>query len=452
MNLGKESETVEFKVSASELEDALVDIVAILNKHSEGKLYFGVKNSGDVCGFQIGSSTERDISRRIFESIRPQIVPTIQTKRIDDKFFIEIDFSGYAKPYSTDGRYYIRSSDESREMPPAELARFILNQNYSSWEATSSDCTLDNVDETALESFFAKAVNCQRMKEMTYDKKILLSKLNLLGDDQFHLNNAGKLLFSNTKPIKLKMGVFATNEKSTFVDIHVTQGNIFSLMEEAENYVEKNIHYSVSINGFDRTDVPEIPLEALREIITNSFAHANYLSNSQHEIDIFPNRIAIYNPGAFPDNYSPEDFVNGNLASKVVNELICAVLFKCKAIESWGTGLKNTYRICREANVAISYEKEQEGFWFIFHRNINSGNSISDTPSLEEGAGRKPLREVESLLIEEIRKDPKIDRAGLSKATGRSSRTIQRILDSLKKNGYIRRVGSPRKGYWEIIG
>ena len=41
----KESETLELKTSTSELKEAIISIVSILNKHQKGKLYFGVKNN-----------------------------------------------------------------------------------------------------------------------------------------------------------------------------------------------------------------------------------------------------------------------------------------------------------------------------------------------------------------------------------------------------------------------
>ena len=66
MNFGKENELLEFKLTTKELDDSLIDISAILNKHGRGVLYFGVKNDGNLIGFQIGDSTERDISRRIY--------------------------------------------------------------------------------------------------------------------------------------------------------------------------------------------------------------------------------------------------------------------------------------------------------------------------------------------------------------------------------------------------
>lgn len=162
------------------------------------------------------------------------------------------------------------------------------------------------------------------------------------------------------------MGVFATNEKRTFVDISPIEGNIFTLIDEAQKYIKKNIHYSVVIDGFDRIDVPEIPEQALREIAVNSFAHANYLSNSQHEIDIFPNRIAIYNPGPFPDEYSPEDFVEKDFSSKIVNGLIYDVLFKCKAIESWGTGLRTLTKYAKKPRFQSPAKESKKDFGLFF--------------------------------------------------------------------------------------
>jgi len=447
MNLGRENEIVEFKETSGEINEAVIDIVAMLNKHGRGTLYFGVKNNGNVIGFQIGDSTERDISRKIFEKIKPQIYPEIETDTINR--IIKVSFEGREKPYSADGRYYKRVADESREMTPSELAQFILEVNYKTWEKQTTDNSIDDVDETALKNFLYKALKAKRMPNMNYDKLALLEKLNLLTTDKKYLNNAGRALFSNLKPLKLKMAVFATNEKRTFVDISPVEGNMFELLDEAEKYVKKNINWRVDINDFERKEIPEIPIDALREIINNSFAHADYLGYSKNEIDIFPNRIAIYNPGAFPDDLSPEDFVNSTLSSKVRNEIICDVLYKCKAIETWGTGLKNTYLLCNEAGIKCSYEKELEGFWFIFYRNNANNVTTNDTINVTINDTIK-MSELEMLILSEIQKDNHVTRDKLASISGRTSRTIQRALDSLKSKGVIERVGSNKTGNWKI--
>lgn len=198
------------------------------------------------------------------------------------------------------------------------------------------------------------------------------------------------------------------------------------MLKEAENYIKKNIHWSVDVNGLYRNEIPEIPVEALREIIVNSFAHADYIGWSKNEIDIHPRRVAIYNPGTFPNEFVPEDFVERDISSKIRNEIICDVLYKCRAVETWGTGLKKTYRLCKEAGVRVGYQKEIDGFWFFFYRNSAKNGINTDTNNYIND-----LSELEMIIISEIEKDDTISRQRLSEITGRSVRSIQRSLDSL---------------------
>ena len=79
----KESETLELKKSTSELKEAIVSIVAILNKHGGGEVYFGVKNDGTVVGQDVTQNTLRSISQAIADNIERKIYP-----KIEDVFFI----------------------------------------------------------------------------------------------------------------------------------------------------------------------------------------------------------------------------------------------------------------------------------------------------------------------------------------------------------------------------
>lgn len=40
----RENEYIEFKKTTGELNEAIVSIASILNKHRKGKVYFGLKN------------------------------------------------------------------------------------------------------------------------------------------------------------------------------------------------------------------------------------------------------------------------------------------------------------------------------------------------------------------------------------------------------------------------
>lgn len=73
MNLGHETETLEFKKTTGELKEGVVSIAAILNKHQKGELYFGIKPDGTPIGQQLSEKTLRDISQEIANHIEPRI-------------------------------------------------------------------------------------------------------------------------------------------------------------------------------------------------------------------------------------------------------------------------------------------------------------------------------------------------------------------------------------------
>ena len=83
MNLGHETETLEFKKTTGELKEGVVSIAAILNKHQKSELYFGIKPDGTPIGQQISEKTLRDISQEIANHI---IV--VQLSRQKSKLFI----------------------------------------------------------------------------------------------------------------------------------------------------------------------------------------------------------------------------------------------------------------------------------------------------------------------------------------------------------------------------
>ena len=71
----KETETLEFKKSISELKDGIKSICAILNKHKEGKIIFGIKSDGEVVGQDVNEKTLRDVSKAISDFVNRRFSP-----------------------------------------------------------------------------------------------------------------------------------------------------------------------------------------------------------------------------------------------------------------------------------------------------------------------------------------------------------------------------------------
>lgn len=279
------------------------------------------------------------------------------------------------------------------------------------------------------------------MPKIGFNKETLLIKHNLLRNG--FLTNAGVMLFGNTNPITLKLVVFATSERVTILDMKTIKGNIFELIDESMDFEIKNIRWKVIIDGasLQRKEVPEIPLVALREVIVNNFVHARYDGNVQHEIDIYSNRIAIINPGSFANDFTPNDFFYRDLKSYLRNQSIADVLYLCKDVETCGHGLKKVYRLCKEAKVDISYINNENDFTIEFSRiDRNKTDEISGELSEEECSVLTIFKNNKNALKDEV-----------IKLTGLSSRTIDRIIKSLKGKELFRRVGSNKKGYWEVL-
>jgi ATP-dependent DNA helicase RecG len=98
MNLGKSTEKIEYKRSTAELDEGIVSICSILNKHNQGVLYFGISNTGNIVGQEIGEDTLRKISHKIRNNIKP--VPSFSINKLvgDFKNIIEIVFNGTNTP------------------------------------------------------------------------------------------------------------------------------------------------------------------------------------------------------------------------------------------------------------------------------------------------------------------------------------------------------------------
>ena len=190
MIIGEETEVIEFKKTTGEKKEAMESICAILNKHCRGTLYFGVNDNGYVEGQQVSDSTKKDVSRWIYESIYPKITPTIEAQNIDGRKIIKVSFSGHNRPYSVNGDYLIRTGTENRKMSTDELRKLIKRTDYASkWEEEISAKTIDDIDDNALTDFYNSAIHYGRLELPLYDKRKLLSVLDLSDGEQ--LKNAG---------------------------------------------------------------------------------------------------------------------------------------------------------------------------------------------------------------------------------------------------------------------
>lgn len=439
MNIGNETETIEFKKSTSEVKEGLISISSMLNKHGKGLLYFGVKNNGEVSGQQIGERTLTELSEKISSSVKPVFLYEInQRNTTDGKTFIEVSFSGDRQPYSAFGRYYLRYHDEDRQMDNEQLRAFYLSQrkDYNEWEMADSGCPIDDTDEALLQEYVDEAKRHKRLRYQYTDKETMLGKLGLLYQKS-RLNNAGNVLFSAKQPVRLKLAKFASDTRLTILALEIFDGNVFECIRKAMDFYSENVDWNIVLDGgIKRREQPEIPLEAIREIVVNAFSHGDYHANTDFELDIYSNRVCIYSPGQFPKPYTPEQFATEAIEPIPLNIKISDVLFRNGTIEQISTGFERAFHLCRKYDIAYSYTETANGFRFVFYRNGKTANERN---------------EIEKTIINAIAKNEKTTAASLAKEMDVSERTVQRWMKKLKTKGVLERVGNNGNGYWRVV-
>jgi len=487
----KENEKLEYKKSTSEIKQAVVSLASMLNKNGEGVLYFGVLNDGTVVGQQLGQDTTRDVSTVIKNYIRPMVSPKITTPEMDGKTVIKVEVRGEDTPYAAYGRYYLRSDDEDNQMTNRQLESFFLNKNvdYSKWENELTDYGPEVIDEELLIDFVNKGNEVGRITFNYRDAQDTLQRLNLIKDGR--LKNAGVCLFSTLKPLTLKLAVYATDARLSFIDNRIFKGNLFECIEAAYQYFAEHTRWRAEIVGMERVETPEVPIEAVREIIVNSFAHMKVNESSFNELYITPSRIHVYNPGFLVKDKSPLDFASGKEGPVARNPLINTVLYLNKTIESFGTGFARVFDACDRRGVKYNYGNNSFGFYFEFMRkpiypsyqeaavpaahkvkaDEDWRDMVSEPPADRYNAGSRAesglteskrtaaafsssgriepkFSPVEQAVYTLIASEPGLTKKEMAERIGKSEATVQRAIACLTAFGRIERVGSNKTGYW----
>jgi len=438
-----ESEIVELKISTSELKEAVVSLAAMLNKHSKATIYFGIDDTGAVLGQQIGKSTIRDISKAISDWIEPKAFPDIQIKKIQGKNCIVVNVSGHDAVYSARGRYYLRIGEEDKKLSVNELKRLVEKKsNYIySWGFEASKSSVSKADIPTIKDFVAKGRKAGRI-EYGYDSAHnVLNKLHLVKSKR--LLNAGRALFCKDNRVEVRAAVFATDEKTTFLDIQSFKGTLFDLIAQCETYVKEHINWRAKIVDFKRIETPEVPVAAIREAIVNSLCHRDFNNPSGNELAIYRNRIEIYNPGQFPYDHSPEEFIKGTEKSIPRNPLIADTFYYAKDIERWGSGFKRIVDECKAVGVKVTFENIKTGFVVTFYRPKAeiTPSRVGKSEGVSEGV---------KLLVEYIRKNPGQRVPGISQVINITPKTLERWLKKLKNEGKVIFKGSAKIGGYHI--
>lgn len=443
----KESETIEFKKSTAEVKAAVVSIVAMLNKHNRAEVYFGIDDNGKVLGLTIGKMTIKDVTQAVVDNTEPKVFPKVEVQQIDGKHCIFVEANGVNGPYFAYGRAYIRVGESDKAMSAHEIEMRMQNKKKLLWENEVSEHQLKDIDVPTLKDYMRRANDEGRINFKYSNAKTTLKKLRLLRGEK--LTRAAEVLFCDDNSMEVQAAVFAGTDKITFLDIKKFKGNIFKLRRQAESYIKEHIKWRADLSESRRKEIPEIPVRSFMEAVGNSLCHRDYTDPKGNEIAVFKDRVDIYNPGTFPDELNPEDFIKGEGYSILRNPLIAETMYKSADIEKWASGLKRIYDECVATGIKVEFKRVKTGFVVSFYRpKWEEGEGV---PTGSQKTGEKTGEKTREKILRLLRENPKITTTEIAAKSGVSVKAIEWNIVRLKKENCIKRVGPDKGGHWEVI-
>ena len=270
--------------------------------------------------------------------------------------------------------------------------------------------------------------------------------------------------------VATQCGVFKGTTKAVFVDRREYTGPLWEQIDEAFQFVLRNIHLGATIVGIYRQDVYEIPPDAIRELIINAMVHRSYLDHGTIQVVVYDNRLEITSSGKLPMGQTMERMKEGY--SKIGNEALAHAFAYMNLIEHWGSGIP---RIIDKVKAAGLWEPEFIGGKVdlrinIYRGQVDTNNAMINANDTKDGVNgvdcgvndagngtngvevplNKEQAQIEKLL-QIIEKNPSATQAYYAEEIGVSKRTVSRMFVSLQEKGILVQSGTKRKANWTVI-
>ena len=446
-----ESQHIEWK--SSWRDEYLKWICGFANAEG-GTLVIGKNDSGKVVGVPDAKKLLVDLPNKVRDVLG--ILVKVNLKREGGKDTVRIVVDPYPYPVSYKGEYHVRSGSTKQELKGAALDQFLLHKQGKRWDGVPvPKVSVANLDAQTLARFRENAARSKRLSAefLMDDNRHLIDKLHLV--DGAFLKRAAVLLF-HPDPERfftgafVKIGFFENDGELLYHD--EAHGNLFAQVDKTMDLLlTKYLKAAIGYEGVHRVETYPVPEEALREALLNAIAHKDYGSGVPIQISVYDDHLVIWNNGQLQNGWTVAT-LQGKHASQPPNPDIAYGFFRAGMIESWGLGIAKMRQACRKQRVpAPKWREEEQGLWVEFNFPKRAKTSVKTPVKATARTSGEMSGEMSGEIVRLMQANPAITIAEIAEKLGRTTRTIERLLNRLKTEKMIGRVGPTKRGRWVVL-
>ena len=472
-----ENSHIEFKREIPERKESFLKTVSAFSNTSGGKIIFGIDDKTlEVAGIEGDIFILMDsVINSISDNIEPLISPNINAQTIENKTVIVLEIFPtnhtpcFLKSKGKENGTFIRIGATSRIADFYSLRELELNGIRSSFD--SQKCVNLMNDKSHFNSEVTQKLcsQIQTRLEKAGEQNINVNEKTLEGlgvlkniNGELVPTNAYALLtlsdFYDFSRCSIRCACFKGIDKAIFLDKLDCSGAIFEQVEQSLNFVLKNLKVGIKLVGVQGIDDFEIPKNALREAIVNAVVHRNYMNEEPTQIAIYDDRVEIISPGRLVSGLSLESALNGKSVSR--NPILAKVFRLMKFMEEWGSGFRRINQECENAKLNLPKFQENELDCSIVFERVYENTVPQEKESSVEKFGENEKSSVKKFgenekssvkIIKLMNNKPTITAEEISDILDISKRAVEKQIQKLRETGFIKRIGSDKSGYWELI-
>ena len=338
-----EEPTVEFKRSLA--KDVGRELCAFANAGG-GTILIGVSDAGEI----VGVGNHNRLKSRLQSTARSAEPPIELEVESAGRVLRAVVPPQKRKPYSFNGRFFMRIGANSQQMSNAEVEDLFYAVGRLHFDGKPcADFSIENdLDEETWARF------CDRAKvPEAMDRMVALRNLRLL-DSEDRMTHAGAWLLARdirrfTATAHVSCALFMGTKKVRILDRRDFHRDIPKMIDDAVAWILTKINVEFIIEHVQREERPELPEEALREAVANAVTHCDYRSTANVHIYVFKDRIEVVSPGGLPAGMTEADL---GVKTMPRNPLLFGMLYRMGVVENIGSGIKRIHELCREHGVA----------------------------------------------------------------------------------------------------
>ena len=383
--INAENSNIDFKESVeyTRPKSWLKSVSAFANSNG-GSLLFGVSDSQELVGLKDIAKDSEKISELINSRINPLPRYELNTFKEDAKDFIELKIGDGPKTpyyYDADGRKeaFVRAGNQSIPAPKHILDNLIIKGQNTTFDELPSKYDENDISFTLLNATLKQETG----KELNLNKDLV--SFNLITSDN-KVTNAGLLLsdqglFPQSRIFCTRwVGVVKGSLLGDAKNDNEFEGSIISLLKNAETFITNNSQKSWSIIGMKRLEMPDYPIETVREALVNAIIHRDYqIVGSEIHVDIFDDRLEITSPGGMMDGSFIQNLDITKVSSMRRNRIISDIFSRLHFMERRGSGLTRIVESYSDCEKKPQFISDSSTFKVIFpNKNYFNNNKIKE--------------------------------------------------------------------------